>query len=221
MYTMARLRGDRERASALVAFCLFLSLCQGCVRSEPLRPSDVGSEASQQKLPFHPEADQASASDGAHPAVSPDTKLTSTLPFRTGPHTNILPSGTLLTVQLENTLSTGAVRAGDTFMASVAAPLTIDGDPLIEPGIVATGHVESVRAHAGSGYFELTLTAITVDGRQLALQTSSLFARGTFEQSDGVRVQKGRRLTFRLISPVTINDPNSLADRQSLRPASE
>jgi hypothetical protein len=86
---------------------------------------------------------------------------------------------------------------------------------------VATGHVESVRAHAGSGYFELTLTAITVDGRQLALQTSSLFARGTFEQSDGVRVQKGRRLTFRLISPVTINDPNSLADRQSLRPASE
>jgi hypothetical protein len=221
MYTMARLRGDRERASALVAFCLFLSLSQGCVRSEPLHRSDAGSQASQQKLPFHPETDPASAIEGAHPAVSPDTKLTSTLPFRTGPHINILPSGTLLTVQLENTLSTAEIRAGDAFMASVAAPLTIDGDPLIERGTVATGHVESVRAHAGSGYFQLTLTAITVDGRQLALQTSSLFARGTLQQSDGVRVQKGRRLTFRLTSPVTLNDPNSLADRQSLGPASE
>jgi hypothetical protein len=221
MDTMARLRGDRERASALVAFCLLLSLSQGCVRSEPLHRNDAGSQANQQNLPFHPETNQASASEGARPAVSPDTKLTSTLPFRTGPHMNILPSGTLLTVQLENTLSTAEVRAGDAFIASVAAPLTIDGDPLIEPGTVATGQVESVSAHAGSGYFRLTLTAITVDGRQLALQTSSLFARGTLQQSDAVRVQKGRRLTFRLTSPVTLNDPNSLADRQSLGPPSE
>jgi hypothetical protein len=221
MYTMARLRGDRARATALVAFCLFLGLSQGCVRSEPLHRSDDGPEASQQKLPFHPVADQASASEGAHPAVSPDTKLTSTLPFRTEPHLTILPSGTLLTVQLENTLSTAEVRAGDAFLASVAAPLTIDGDPLIEPGTVATGHVESVRAHAGSGYFQLTLTAITVDGRQLTLQTSSLFARGTLQSADGIRVQKGRRLTFRLTSPITLNDPNSLADRQSLGPRSE
>ncbi len=221
MHTMARLRGDRQRASALVAFSLLLSLSQGCVRSEPLHRSDAGSQASEQELPFHPETDQTSASEGAHPAVSPDMKLTSALPFRAGPHMNILPSGTLLTVQLENTLSAAEVRAGDPFLASVAAPLTIDGDPLIERGTVATGHVESVRAHAGSGYFRLTLTAITVDGRQLALQTSSLFARGTLQQSEAVRVQKGRRLTFRLTSPVILNDPNSLATRQSLGPPGE
>jgi hypothetical protein len=28
-------------------------------------------------------------------------------------------------------------------------------------------------------------------------------------------VQKGRRLTFRLTSPVTLNEPKSMADRQS------
>ena len=124
-------------------------------------------------------------------------------------------------MQLENSLSAAKVRDGDSFTASVAAPLTIDGDPLIERGTVATGHVESVRSQAGSGYFQLTLSALTVEGRPLALQTSSLFARGTLQQSDGVRVQKGRRLTFRLTSPVTLNEPKSMANRQSLGATTE
>jgi hypothetical protein len=124
-------------------------------------------------------------------------------------------------VELVDALSTAKVRAGDTFMASVAAPLAIEGDALIERGTTATGHVESVRSQAGSGYFQLTLSAITVEGRPLALQTSSLFARGTLQQPEGVRVQKGRRLTFRLTSPVTLNDSNSMATRQSPGPTTE
>ena len=119
-------------------------------------------------------------------------------------------------MQLQNSLSAAEVRDGDTFTASVAAPLTIDGDPLVERGTVATGHVESVRSQAGSGYFQLRLSALTVEGRPLALQTSSLFARATMQQSDGVGVQKGRRLTFRLTSPLTLNEPKSMANRQSL-----
>ncbi len=79
---------------------------------------------------------------------------------------------------------------------------------------MATGHIESVRAGAGSGYFQLTLTAITVEGRPLALQTSSLFARGTVQPPDEIRVQKGRRLTFRLTSPVLIDELEALANRQ-------
>jgi hypothetical protein len=201
----------------MVCLALGLSLSQSCVRSEPR--SATGSPASEQNLPFHPETDQASASEGAHPAVSPDPKVTSALPF--GPHARILPSGTLVTVQLENTLSTNKVRAGDAFAASVAAPLAIDGDRLIEPGTAAAGHIESVRSQAGSGYFQLTLNAITVEGRPVSLQTSSLFARGTVQQPDGLRVQKGHRLTFRLTSPVTLNEPKSVANRQSSGPTSE
>jgi hypothetical protein len=143
--------------------------------------------------------------------IDTTTAKTSPLPFRSHPH--ILPSGTLLTVQLENSLSTAKVRDGDTFTASVAAPLTIDGDPLVERGAVATGHIESVRTQSGSGYFQLRLSALTVEGRQLALQTTSLFTRGTSEQPDEVRVQKGRHLTFRLTSPVTLNEPKSIANR--------
>jgi hypothetical protein len=222
MYAMMRLLQSRP---VFGLFCLTLgltlSLTQGCAPSEPLHRSDAASPSSEQELPFHPVADQVSASEGTHPAVSPDPKVTSALPFRTGSHPRILPSGTLLTVQLEDALSTAKVRAGDAFVASVAASLAIDGDPLIERGATATGHIESVRADKRSGYFQLALTAITVEGRQLALQTSSLFARGTLQPPDGIRVQKGRRLTFRLSSPVTLDEPKSMANRQSPSPTIE
>jgi hypothetical protein len=194
--------------------CAVLSLSLGCARSGPLHRSDSVSGASEQELPFRPDVDRASYSEGTHPAASLEPKLSSALPFRTGLQGRVLPSGTLLTVQLEDALSTAKVRAGDTFTASLATPLAIEGDSLIERGTTATGHVESVRSHAGSGYFQLTLSAITVEGRPLALKTSSLFARGTFQQPDGIRVQKGRRLTFRLTSPVTIKEPNALASQQ-------
>jgi hypothetical protein len=179
-----------------LALGLSLSLSQGCARSEP-----------HAAVPSDPNSLDANSIEATSPDTS--TRITSALPFAS--HAHILPSGTLLTVQLDNSLSTAKVRDGDTFTASVAAPLTVDGDPLIERGAVATGHVESVRAQAGSGYFQLRLSALTVEGRQLALQTTSLFTRGTSGQPDEVRVQKGRHLTFRLTSPLTLNEPKSIA----------
>jgi hypothetical protein len=173
--------------------------------------------------------------------MPPDAKLATGLPFRAASHPHVLPSGTLLTVQLEDSLSTATVHAGDAFTASVAAPLSIDGDTVIERGTAVTGRVESAQSQTdrpglvpGSGYFRLSLNAITVEGRQLALQTSSLFARGTSEPADvstsgstpdlhspSLRVPKGHRLTFRLTAPVTLDHPNSMADRQTAGSISE
>jgi len=115
----------------------------------------------------------------------------------------------------------------------------MDGDTLIERGTSVSGRVESAQSQAdrpglvpGPGYFRLTLNAITVEGRQLPLQTSSLFARGqppnlsssgnrSDLRADGVQVQKGRRLTFRLTAPLTVDDPKSMANRQSPGPIPE
>jgi hypothetical protein len=229
MYTMTRLRRVPHLQFTFGMFCLALSLSQGCARTEPLHRTDASSQASEQKLPFHPETDHTFAGDSAHPAVSPDPGLAGALPFRAVSHPRILPPGTLLTVQLEDSLSTAKVRAGDAFTASVAAPLTIDGGTLIESGTAVTGRVESAQSQTdrpdlvpGSGYFRLTLTAITVEGRQIVLHTSSLFARQSSVSSRGspsdlradIRVQKGRPLTFRVTAPVTLDDPNSMANRQ-------
>jgi hypothetical protein len=242
---MIRLRELLQCPAVFGMFCLVLSLSlsEGCARPE--HPANASSSASEQKLPFYPDVEQTSASDSPRPKdrdnASADPKPATGLPFRAESHARILPSGTLLTVELEDSLSTSKVRAGDAFTASVAAPLTIDGETLIARGTAVTGRVESAQLQAdhpgvvsGSGYFRLTLNAIAVEGRQLTLQTSSLFARGTSQplnvsssgagsalRPDGILVQKGRRLTFRLTAPVTLDDPNSMADRQSAGPIPE
>ena len=213
----------QRRRSGFAFVLLALALTIACARSEPLHRTGATSSTARQELPFH----QGTAEDGTHAADSTEPRLASVLPFKSREQTRVLPSGTLLTVQMARSLSAAKVRSGDTFTAVVAAPLTIDGATLIDRGTAVTGRVEAAQSEAdhpdavpGSGYVRLTLSTMTVEGRQVALQTSSLFARGGFLPANvsskgvpsarpGVRVQKGRRLTFRLTAPVTLNEPSS------------
>ena len=209
---------------------LALALVQACARSEPAGPTGIGSASTApQNLPFHAESGQT-ASDGS---LSSTSAQPSNVPFKASAGSRVLPSGTLLTVDLSGSLSTARVHAGDRFTATVAAPLVVDGETLIPTGAPVTGRVESAQddrsgAVPASGYFELSLSTIAVDGKTLVLQTSSLFARGNAlhsrmvsstasipPRSDGVRVQKGRVLTFRLTAPVTLDGPRNIANPNS------
>ena len=131
--------------------------------------------------------------------------------------------------------------AGDTFSASVAEPLTIDGETVIDRGALVRGRVESAPPSADprtsgpdrgpdASYVRLTLNSITVGGKVLDLQTSTLFAKDTLQpkgssngpskdrragrRSSALGIRKGRRLAFRLIAPVTFSSPNSMPNRQ-------
>ncbi len=228
MYSMSKLRCDLKRRSALVAFCFAVMLSQGCAGRDPLHSADGTSAVRGENLPFHSENPQTtSGSDSTRPAVPPNPKSAGVVPFH-GSHPRILPSGTLLTVQLVGSLSASKVHAGDAFAAAVAAPIAVDGVTLVDRGTGVTGRVESAQSEIdrarAMGYFELTLDAITVAGKPVALQTSSLFARGTIQpsivssgssniRSNSIRVQKGRRLTFRLTAPVIFDDPGPTANR--------
>jgi len=229
MRNMARL--ERGRGVIVLAISILaLALTQACTRSAPAEPNGMGSTTTApQTLPFHAESGQASSDGG----LSSTSAVPSNVPFKRSAHLRVLPSGTLLTVDLSGSLATGKVHAGDRFTATVAAPLIVDGETLVPTGAPATGRVESAQEGGsglvpGSGYFELILSTITVNGKTMALQTSSLFARGNVlrsrtvsstgslqPRSDGVRVQKGRALTFRLTAPVTLDGPRSIANSNS------
>jgi hypothetical protein len=212
-----------------------MGLTSGCARSSRFGKTDAqaDSPAADQKLPFHQNSDR-NADDSAHPALPPDRKTGSGTPFRAAAHEHSLPAGTLITVRLENSLFILKAHPGDTFTASLIGPLEINGDPVIERGTLLSGRIESAQPSADRtglssdpGYVRLTLNSITIDGKALDIQTSSLFAKGTLEPSTSLnvsstrggtdaqfqdlRVQKGRRLTFRLIAPVTFSNPNSIA----------
>jgi hypothetical protein len=225
-----------------LAVCLAVSLTFACARPGDVHRTEAAadSSSSEQKLPFHQSPDHAT-DDSARPAVPPDRKSGSGTPFPAASHPRSLLAGTLITVRLDNSLSISKVRPGDAFTASLAGPLAVDGETLIERGTPVSGRVESAQPSVDRpgmspdpGYLRLILNSMTVDGKALNLQTSSLFAKGTFQSSGlssayssvpvrsggsdlrfrDLQVQKGRRLTFRLTAPVTFADPNAVADRR-------
>jgi hypothetical protein len=222
---MARFSENRVRRSGLVFSCLaasvFLSLIlnPGCARSGPAHRGNSDLAANQSRLPFHPSSDLVSGVDGVFSTIA-DPKLPASLPFPATVQPCILPTGTLLTVQLAGSLSTATVHAGSPFTAFVAAPFTMDRNLHLDRSMVVTGRVESARIQAspgsvpGSGYFRLTLTAVTIEGREVPLQTSSLFVRGTPDPPESVEVRKGRRLTFRLTAPAMLDASNSVVSAQ-------
>ncbi len=220
--------------SLCLAVSISLSVSPACSRHDAFhgQQSGAASTSTEQKLPFHQTPDHAS-DDSARPAVPPDGKLASSAPFRAASHSRILPAGTLITVRLEDSLSILRVHAGDAFAASVAGPIVLDGDTVLDRDAPVSGRIESAQPSMprpglspDPGYVRLTLNSVTVDGRTLALQTSSLFAKGSLpssgssagaasaKQSGDLRLLKGRRLTFRLTAPVAFPDQNSVANRR-------
>jgi hypothetical protein len=235
-----------KRSRSLSAWpVFFLSVSMACVRPSGVLPGpDASSPSNSPELPFNAtrSTDSAAVGDGSTPVLPPNSDPPGTLPFHSVTHPRSVQRGTLLTVELGRSLMPTTIHPGDAFPATVAETVTIDGGTLIDAGTAVIGRVESAQAAAPlvglrgdragvppAGYVRLTLTAILVDGKAIALQTSSLFARATFQHSTmrssvgrdssltaGIcSVPRGRRLTFRLTAPLTIDVGSSLATRQS------
>ncbi len=92
-----------------------------------------------------------------------------------------VPAGTVVAVRLQNTVSSATANPGETFSAVLDEPLVVKGETVAEKGASVTGRVveakSSGRLH-DSGYLRLTLSSITIRGREVPIQTSSLFAKG-------------------------------------------
>jgi hypothetical protein len=93
------------------------------------------------------------------------------------PQPIVIPAGTVLTVRLGETLSSKQSEAGQTFSATLAGPVEVDGKTVIPSGATAAGTV--VAAHAagkfkGASLLQIKLNSITVEGRQHAIETSSV-----------------------------------------------
>lgn len=213
---MYRLKGQSWNISAALCFCLVLAFSLDCNRQEPWHESDSNLPSAQQDIPFH--SDRLSTDD-ASPVLASNSPG-GVPPFHAERPLRILPAGTLLTVELQNPLSTRKAHTGDTFRASTVSPFSTGGRLLLDRGTIVNGRVESTQLEKSgpgksrdTGYFRLTLNGMTVDGSQITLQTSSLFARGNSSSStssvstastSNLGVNKGRRLTFRLTAPAVL-----------------
>lgn len=93
------------------------------------------------------------------------------------PRTVTIPAGTLLVVRLRDTLSTGRQSTDDSFVATLDAPLVVEGLVIAERGALVRGRiVEAVEPGRvkGRAALVLQLTELTTaDGQQAAIRTDS------------------------------------------------
>lgn len=184
--------------------------------------------------------DGNSGEAAAEPASNGDPRATGGPPFQTPTSVPDLPPGTLVTVRVESqifTHRTGEDRTGEegTFAGEVDEPVVMDGKIAVPRGATVTGRIEAAPASDGGrgrGYIRLTLDTITIAGKTTPLRTSSLFVRGSVGEVPGsgldeaeqahpaiTRLQKGRRLTFRLAATVPLERQETVSNIQN-HPAS-
>jgi hypothetical protein len=86
-----------------------------------------------------------------------------------------IQEGTDLTVVLDQTISTAQNRSGESFRATVAAPVVIEGKTVIPRDAPVTGHiVESVPSGRlkGVAKLDLTLDSVEIDGKSYDIATA-------------------------------------------------
>jgi len=213
----------RPRGLTLWLMSLSLLGAAGCARPDGLQSN---ARTDQHPVPFQNGEAAPSARQGASAAGQENPEAG--LPFHDSQN---LPAGTLLTVRLKNPIFAANPGANTTFEAVVDEPIVVEGNKLIPRGTTVTGRVESAQAsnvRRDRGSVRLALDSIRVADRNLPIQTSSLFVRGNagdthagdaqLTQSDisrsdvpqaeastaVIRLEKGRRLTFRLTEPAYV-----------------
>ena len=134
-----------------------------------------------------------------------------------------LPPGTQITIRLQAAISSIESHSGDGFDGVLDKPILFQGQTIAPAGSAVKGKVLAAKASGRSqdpGFLRITLTEISLKGRVLSLQTSSIFAKGIsrdrrkFRGGAGavkeVRKTTGNRdagfsteeqLTFRLTQP--------------------
>ena len=93
------------------------------------------------------------------------------------PQPIIVPAGTTLTVKVGQALSSKTSQTGQTFLATLAQPVSVEGKSAIPAGSTASGTVLTAKAKGkikGEGELSLALTSVTVRGQTYTIQTSAL-----------------------------------------------
>jgi hypothetical protein len=204
MSVMGELRKPRWR----IVFTLsLLALVAGCSRS--LRVPDEGADQAPLRA--------TGATNGTVAADQQDSlPEEGTLPFQDG---QSIPAGTLLTVRLKGTVTSAATAGNNRFEAVVDEPIEMDGTTIVPRGTDVVGKVESARISVlkpERGYLRLALQSVHLGGIDIPVQTASLFARqgqSAALQASTVRLEDGRRLTFRLTEPIALNPRPTRASR--------
>ena len=146
-----------------------IAAAAGCAKtnSAPVLAASNDGPQAQQAAPFAKDA-------AADTSAKPDGKSLV-------PQELIIPSGTAITVRLQNAVSSATSRPGDQFEAALDQPLVVEGQTVAGEGAHVLGRVVAAR-HSGRlahpGYLRIALSSMMVNGKSIPLQSSSVMVAG-------------------------------------------
>jgi hypothetical protein len=152
-----------RRATLLATLSLTLAVATGCARQATIQATAANS-ATPQQAPFGRVSPRLGPSPTA--ALEPAN----------------VPMGTLVSIRVQSVVSSASAQTGDAFDATLDQPLVLQGELLAPSGSAVNGRIVSAKSSSGQddpGYLRLTLTSISIHGKKLLLQTSSLFAKAS------------------------------------------
>jgi hypothetical protein len=88
----------------------------------------------------------------------------------------VIEAGKILTVTIDQNISTKDNSSGDEFAASLAEPVRVDGETVLPVGTKATGTIVQAQSAGhlkGGAILELRLDGLRVHGRKYAVETSA------------------------------------------------
>ena len=149
-----------------------------------------------------PAVNEPSSAPGpqATPAeAQPEQAPTPAVPPAPQPHVVTLPAGMNVVVRLGETISTNHNYSGDTFRATLDAPIIMDGFIIADKGSKVLGRVvdaERAGRVRGVGNLSLTLTEInTTDGQRVSIATNAVEKRGADSKNqDAAKIAGGAAL---------------------------
>ncbi|PYX95959.1 MAG: hypothetical protein DMG64_14280 [Acidobacteria bacterium] len=97
------------------------------------------------------------------------------------PQEVVIPSGTAITVRLQNAVSSATSSPGDQFEAVLDQPIVVDGETIAPTGAQVTGRVVAARRSGRlthPGYLRIALASMDVKGKTILLQSSSVMVAG-------------------------------------------
>ncbi len=160
---------------------LVLALSVGCARQPNPQAADenyAAPKGDDRTLPF----DRDSKKNG----ISPSGTLV--------PTPQNLPAGTPITIRLQSAVSSASSHSGDTFEGVVEEPIVIQGQTAVPRGANATGRVVAAKASGrlhDPGYLRLTLASISINGKDVPVQTSSIFIKGASHEKRNLEMIGG------------------------------
>lgn len=153
----------RFRALYALSILLLFTLA-GC----STKPADTASNsASNMAAPSNNAGGNAMSSPAPAPAPAPAPE----------PQPVVVPAGTTLTVRLGESLGSKISSPGQSFSATLASAVEVDGNPVIPAGASARGTVVDAKPlgrFKGGALLELRLDSIKVDGTEHRIETSAI-----------------------------------------------